>query len=69
MGFEASEYTVKSDSLGILWVLNALPILDLTAKTRIYQASTSEPYGLVQLIPQKAIAPLYLRSPYGVVKL
>jgi len=69
VSFEAPEYTANSDALGTLRVLEAVRILGLTAKTRIYQASTSELYGLVQEIPQKETTPFYPRSPYGVAKL
>ena len=58
-----------SDALGTLRILEAVRILGLTEKTRIYQASTSELYGLVQEIPQKESTPFYPRSPYGVAKL
>ena len=69
VSFESPEYTANSDALGTLWVLEAVRILGLTAKTRIYQASTSELYGLVQEVPQKETTPFYPRSPYGVAKL
>ena len=69
VSFEAPEYTANSDALGTLRILEAVRILGLTAKTRIYQASTSELYGLVQEIPQKESTPFYPRSPYGVAKL
>ena len=69
VSFEAPEYTANSDALGTLRVLEAVRILGLSAKTRIYQASTSELYGLVQEIPQKETTPFYPRSPYGVAKL
>lgn len=69
VSFESPEYTANSDALGTLRVLEAVRILGLTAKTRIYQASTSELYGLVQEIPQKETTPFYPRSPYGVAKL
>ena len=69
VSFEAPEYTANSDALGTLRILEAVRILGLTAKTRIYQASTSELYGLVQEIPQKETTPFYPRSPYGVAKL
>ena len=68
MSFESPEYTANSDALGTLRILEAVRILGLTEKTRIYQASTSELYGLVQEIPQKS-TPFYPRSPYGVAKL
>ena len=66
VSFEAPEYTANSDALGTLRILEAVRILGLTEKTRIYQASTSELYGLVQEIPQKESTPFYPRSPYGV---
>ena len=69
VSFESPEYTANSDALGTLRILEAVRILGFTAKTRIYQASTSELYGLVQEIPQKESTPFYPRSPYGVAKL
>ena len=69
MSFEAPEYTANSDALGTLRILEAVRILGLTETTRIYQASTSELYGLVQEVPQKESTPFYPRSPYGVAKL
>lgn len=69
VSFEAPEYTANSDALGTLRILEAVRILGLTARTRIYQASTSELYGLVQETPQKESTPFYPRSPYGVAKL
>ena len=69
VSFEAPEYTANCDGLGTLRILEAVRMLGLTAKTRIYQASTSELYGLVQEIPQKESTPFYPRSPYGVAKL
>jgi len=69
VSFESPEYTANSDALGTLRILEAVRILGLTEKTRIYQASTSELYGLVQEIPQKETTPFYPRSPYGVAKL
>ena len=69
VSFESPEYTANSDALGTLRILEAVRILGLTNKTRIYQASTSELYGLVQEIPQKEDTPFYPRSPYGVAKL
>ena len=69
VSFESPEYTANSDALGTLRILEAVRILGLTDKTRIYQASTSELYGLVQEIPQKESTPFYPRSPYGVAKL
>ncbi|MEB3326191.1 MAG: GDP-mannose 4,6-dehydratase, partial [Synechococcus sp.] len=69
VSFESPEYTADCDALGPLRILEAVRILGLSAKTRIYQASTSELYGLVQEIPQKESTPFYPRSPYGVAKL
>ncbi|MEX1317170.1 MAG: GDP-mannose 4,6-dehydratase [Synechococcaceae cyanobacterium] len=69
VSFESPEYTANSDALGTLRILEAVRILGLTRKTRIYQASTSELYGLVQEIPQRETTPFYPRSPYGVAKL
>jgi GDPmannose 4,6-dehydratase len=69
VSFEAPEYTANSDALGTLRILEAVRMLGLSQKTRIYQASTSELYGLVQEIPQKESTPFYPRSPYGVAKL
>lgn len=69
VSFESPEYTANSDALGTLRILEAVRFLGLTTKTRIYQASTSELYGLVQEIPQKESTPFYPRSPYGVAKL
>jgi len=69
VSFEAPEYTANSDALGTLRILEAVRMLGLTAKTRIYQASTSELYGLVQEVPQRESTPFYPRSPYGVAKL
>jgi GDPmannose 4,6-dehydratase len=69
VSFEAPEYTANSDALGTLRILEAVRMLGLTDKTRIYQASTSELYGLVQEIPQRETTPFYPRSPYGVAKL
>ena len=67
--FEVPEYTAESDAIGTLRILEAIRILGMEKKTRIYQASTSELYGLVQEIPQKETTPFYPRSPYGVAKL
>ena len=67
VSFEAPEYTANSDALGTLRILEAVRMLGLTHKTRIYQASTSELYGLVQETPQKETTPFYPRSPYGVL--
>jgi GDPmannose 4,6-dehydratase len=69
VSFEEPEYTANSDALGPLRLLEAMRILNLTGKTRFYQASTSEMYGLVQQIPQSETTPFYPRSPYGVAKL
>jgi GDPmannose 4,6-dehydratase len=69
VSFETPEYTANADGLGTLRVLEAIRILGLTEKTRFYQASTSELYGLVQEIPQKETTPFYPRSPYAVAKL
>jgi GDPmannose 4,6-dehydratase len=69
VSFESPEYTANSDALGTLRILEAVRILGLIDQTRIYQASTSELYGLVQEIPQKETTAFYPRSPYGVAKL
>ena len=69
VSFEEPEYTANSDALGTLRILEAIRILGLAKKTRFYQASTSELYGLVQEIPQKETTPFYPRSPYAVAKL
>ncbi len=69
VSFESPEYTANSDALGTLRLLEAIRILGLTKKTRIYQASTSELFGKVQEVPQKETTPFYPRSPYGVAKL
>jgi GDPmannose 4,6-dehydratase len=69
VSFEEPEYTANSDALGALRVLEAIRILKLETRTRFYQASTSELYGLVQEIPQKETTPFYPRSPYAVAKL
>ncbi|MGB3067852.1 MAG: GDP-mannose 4,6-dehydratase [Ottowia sp.] len=69
VSFEEPEYTANSDALGALRVLEAIRILGLEKKTRFYQASTSELYGLVQEVPQKETTPFYPRSPYAVAKL
>lgn len=69
VSFETPEYTANSDALGPLRILEALRILGLTQKTRFYQASTSELYGLVQEVPQKETTPFYPRSPYAAAKL
>lgn len=69
VSFEEPEYTANSDALGALRILEAIRILGLEKKTRFYQASTSELFGLVQEIPQKETTPFYPRSPYAVAKL
>ena len=69
VSFEEPEYTANSDALGALRVLEAMRILGLEKKSRFYQASTSELFGLVQETPQKETTPFYPRSPYGVAKL
>src|SRR6188474_1263662 len=69
VSFEEPEYTAESDALGPLRLLEAIRILKLEKKTRFYQASSSELYGLVQEIPQKETTPFYPRSPYAVAKM
>ena len=69
VSFDTPEYTANADGLGTLRILEAVRLLGLTKKTKIYQASTSELYGLVQEIPQTEKTPFYPRSPYGVAKL
>jgi GDPmannose 4,6-dehydratase len=69
VSFESPEYTADVDAIGTLRLLEAIRILGLEKKTRFYQASTSELYGLVQEVPQKETTPFYPRSPYGVAKL
>lgn len=69
VSFEEPEYTANSDALGTLRILEAIRIVGLERKTRFYQASTSELYGLVQEIPQKETTPFWPRSPYAVAKL
>lgn len=69
VSFEEPEYTANADGIGALRILEAIRILGLTKKTRFYQASTSELYGLVQEVPQKETTPFYPRSPYAVAKL
>jgi len=69
VSFESPEYTADVDALGALRLLEAIRILGLTKKTKYYQASTSELYGLVQEIPQRETTPFYPRSPYAVAKL
>lgn len=68
VSFDVPEYTAETDAVGTLRVLEAVRILGLEKKTKIYQASTSELYGLVQEVPQKETTPFYPRSPYGVAK-
>jgi GDPmannose 4,6-dehydratase len=69
VSFDTPEYTANADGIGTLRILEAVRLLGLTKKTKIYQASTSELYGLVQEVPQKETTPFYPRSPYGVAKL
>ena len=69
VSFDTPEYTTNVDGTGTLRILEAVRLLGLTNKTKIYQASTSELYGLVQEVPQKETTPFYPRSPYGVAKL
>lgn len=69
VSFEEPEYTANADGIGALRILEAIRILGLAKKTRFYQASTSELYGLVQEIPQKETTPFYPRSPYAVAKM
>jgi len=69
VSFETPEYTANADALGTLRILEAIKLLDLSDKTRFYQASTSELYGMVQEVPQNEKTPFYPRSPYGVAKL
>jgi len=69
VSFEIPEYTGQVDALGTLRILEAVRLLGMESKTRIYQASTSEMFGKVQEIPQKETTPFYPRSPYGVAKL
>lgn len=68
VSFEVPEYTANSDALGTLRILEAIKILGMETKTKIYQASTSELYGLVQEVPQSETTPFYPRSPYAVAK-
>lgn len=68
VSFDVPEYTAEADAVGTLRMLEAVRILGLEKKTRIYQASTSELFGLVQEVPQKETTPFYPRSPYGVAK-
>jgi len=69
VSFDTPEYTANADGLGTLRILEAIRLLGLTEKTRVYQASTSELYGLVQEVPQKETTPFYPRSPYAVAKM
>ncbi|MCF6364793.1 MAG: GDP-mannose 4,6-dehydratase [Bacteroidales bacterium] len=69
VSFETPEYTANADGIGTLRILEAVRLLNLTKKTKIYQASTSELFGLVQEVPQKETTPFYPRSPYGVAKM
>jgi GDPmannose 4,6-dehydratase len=69
VSFDTPEYTANSDGIGTLRILEAVRLLGMVEKTRIYQASTSELYGLVQEVPQTETTPFYPRSPYGVAKL
>lgn len=69
VSFDTPEYTANTDGIGTLRLLEAVRILDLTKKTKIYQASTSELYGLVQEVPQSEKTPFYPRSPYAVAKI
>lgn len=69
VSFETPEYTANADGIGVLRLLEAIRILGLEKKTRFYQASTSELYGLVQEVPQRETTPFYPRSPYAVAKM
>lgn len=69
VSFETPEYTANADGIGTLRILEAIRILGLEKKTKFYQASTSEMFGLVQEVPQRETTPFYPRSPYGVAKL
>lgn len=69
VSFETPEYTANADGIGTLRILEAVRLLGLTKKTKIYQASTSELYGLVQAVPQNETTPFYPRSPYAVAKM
>ena len=69
VSFDTPEYTANADGLGVLRILEAVRLLNLIPKTRIYQASTSELYGLVQEVPKRETTPFYPRSPYAVAKL
>src|SRR6478609_5145095 len=69
VSFDTPEYTANADALGTLRILEAVRLLGLTGKSKIYQASSSELYGLVQEVPQRETTPFYPRSPYAVAKL
>src|ERR1051325_2679855 len=69
VSFDTPEYTANADGIGTLRILEAVRLLGLSQKTKIYQASTSELYGLVQEVPQSEKTPFYPRSPYGVAKM
>src|SRR3978361_1354487 len=69
VSFDTPEYTANADGIGTLRLLEAIRILGLEKKTKIYQASTSELYGLVQAVPQSETTPFYPRSPYAVAKM
>lgn len=69
VSFDTPEYTANADGIGVLRILEAVRLLNLTHKTKIYQASTSELYGLVQAVPQSETTPFYPRSPYAVAKM
>jgi len=69
VSFDSPEYVANTDGIGTLRILEAIRILGLTNKTRIYQASTSELYGKVQEVPQSETTPFYPRSPYGAAKI
>ncbi len=69
VSFDMPEYTANADGIGTLRILDAVRLLGLTKKTKIYQASTSELYGLVQEVPQRETTPFYPRSPYAVAKM
>ena len=69
VSFEEPEYTANADGIGTLRILEAIRLLGLVKKTKVYQASSSELYGLVQAVPQSETTPFYPRSPYAVAKL
>lgn len=69
VSFDTPEYTANADGIGTLRILEAVRLLGLVEKTKVYQASTSELYGLVQQVPQSETTPFYPRSPYAVAKL